>query len=397
MTRAYHPRIQHADLKKSLWPTGFLGAIPQSILHGTRIILCLVFIIIVVLGSFFLLPANLHYHVTERYIFTGTVEDSEVYLGVLLPKSGPYQWVGDIEVIWDGVQLREDHGFVDAIKFSGNKSGGADLEALIEYDVKLPQGYISWTAPVVSFQRLPQTGIESDSLPIQEQAALLGDGMSERDAYKIYSFTANYLTYSEAIEDCGCANASALKAYKTRSCVCTGFARLMTALCRASSIPSQMIIGMVYPPPILKTQDNYYAQNPGEAHAWVEYYSEDTWKMADPTWGSEYLKLLQFNRNDGRHLSYGELEQLLSVAKTMNLWALDQADQDLGFSKCFRCIATSNSDQISLISMMSIQKAWDGRWANTILIWAITTWLLRKYRYKIIGLPRQKIDLTGDS
>jgi len=394
VTHSFRSKTQQAGLKNLPWLTDFFGATPQSIIKGLRIILCLGFITIVVLGSFFLLPANLHYHVTERFIFTGADEDAWVYFGLILPKSGPYQSVENVEIFWNGIQQKEDYGFVDTIKFAGEKSGQEDLVVVIKYDVKLPQGYISWTAPVESFQRLPQTGIESDSPPLQEQASLLVNGITDKDVYKIYSFTADHLSYAEEDEDCGCANESALRAYETRSCVCTGFARLMTALCRASSIPSQMMIGIVFPPPKYETS---LTHNPGEGHAWVEYYAEGNWKMADPTWGSEYSKILQFNRNDGRHISYGELEQLSSVIKILNTWALDHADQVLTSSKCFRCYATSKSDQISLIPVTAIQTYWDGRWANTLVIWAFTTWLLRKYRDKIIGPPHRKTEYISNT
>jgi len=98
-------------------------AIPQNFLCGLRAILCLGLIGFEVLWSFFCCPANIKYHVTERYDFSGEGEDGSVYLGVMLPKSGPYQWVGNIEISWDGVQQEERHDFVDVIKLSGKKVG----------------------------------------------------------------------------------------------------------------------------------------------------------------------------------------------------------------------------------------------------------------------------------
>ena len=77
--------------------------------------MCLGLIIFVVLGAFFCLPANIQYHVTERYVFSSEGEETPVYLGVMLPKSGPYQWVGNLEISWDGVQREENYGFVDVI------------------------------------------------------------------------------------------------------------------------------------------------------------------------------------------------------------------------------------------------------------------------------------------
>jgi len=105
-----------------------------------------------------------------------------------------------------------------------------------------------------------------------------------------------------------------------------------------------MILGQVYPDPMFRSKINSFPNNPEQAHAWVEYYAERSWKMADPTWGARRLKLLQFNRNDGRHLAYGELEQVLSVDQALELWALDQVGFVLGNDKCFRYIATSDSN-----------------------------------------------------
>lgn len=353
-----------------------------------RGLFCLGLVGFVVLGAFFYLPANVHYHVTERYVFSGAGEDAPVYLGVMLPNSGPYQWVGNVQISWDGIQREENYGFVNVVKLSGEKGSQEILEATIEYDVRLPQRSVSWSAPVENFQRQPQAGIESDCDCIQKQVSNLCDGASEKDAYRIYSFTVDYLIYSSDYKEC--TSISALQAYEIGSCVCAGYARLMTALCRASGIPAQMILGLVYPDPMFRSHITSFPQNPSEAHAWVEYYSEGSWKVADPTWGAKRLKFLQFNRNDGRHLAYGELEQVLSVDKELEVWAFDRARIVLGDDSCFRYIATSDSDQVSFSSIPSIQRKWDGRWLNTFIVWGITTWFLCRYRGRIIGLPQQK-------
>ena len=362
------------------------SSIPKYLLYGLKGILCLGLLGVIVLGAFFCLPANIHYHVTEKYGFSGIGEDAPVYFGVMLPKSGPYQSIENVDIVWAGDIQEDDHDFVDVIKFYGNKRSQEDLEATIEYDVKLPQGTVSWSTPVENFQRQPQAGIESDCDCIQDQASRLCEGMSEEDAYEIYSFTSDYLTYSP--EDKDCTSISALQAYKIGTCVCAGYARLMTALCRASGIPAQMMIGLVYPDSMHKSHATSFPKNPQEAHAWVEYYSEESWKMADPTWATENLKFLQFNRNDGRHLAYGELEQVLAIDKGVEMWALDQAEFVLGDDSCFRYIATSSSDQISFLPITSIRKGWDGRWANTLIVWGITVWLLCRYRKKIVSLPQ---------
>ena len=347
--------------------------------------LCLGLVTFVVIGTFFWFPANVHYHVTERYIFSGVDKGASVYLGVMIPKSGPYQQVENVQISWDGFRQEETFDFMDAVKLSGMKRGAEDQVATIEYEVTLPQGYVSWSAPVEGFQHLPQAGIESDCECIKEKAAsIISKEQSDGNPYKIYSFTTDYLTYSRENEDC--TGLSAMSALKIGSCVCSGYARLMTALCRASDIPSQMVLGLVYPDPMFRSSITSFPKNPYEAHAWVEYYSEGSWKMADPTWGTKRLNLMQFNRNDSRHLVYGELEHVLSVDAELETWALSQAEFILGSDHCFRYIAVSDSKQVSFLPEVSIQREWDGRWLNTIILWGIMIWLLRKFRREIIGL-----------
>jgi hypothetical protein len=343
---------------------------------------------VVVLVSFFWIPANIHYHVTERYIFSGGGEGSLVYLGGMLPHSGPYQQVRNVEISWDGNQQLTDHSFVDIYKLSSKMRGNEQLEAIIKYDVVLRQGGVFWQAPVEDFQSLPQVGIESDSDCIQTQSAQLVNGISEKDAYKIYSFTADYLTYSQ--DEIDCTSVSAVKAFEIGSCVCAGFARLMTALCRASGIPSQMVIGLVYPDPVFQSHATSFPQNPNEVHAWVEYYSDGLWKMADPTWGAIRIKALQFDRNDGRHLVYGELEQVLSLDRILETWALYQADYVMSSDKSIRFIAASTSNHVRFLPITYVKRTWDGRWLNTLIIWAGVTLLLCKYRYKIITSSHSK-------
>ena len=355
------------------------------LLYLLKSALCLGLVTFVVIGTFFWLPANVHYHVTERYIFSGGEEVASVYLGVMIPKSGPYQRVENVQISWDGVRQDETFGFMDAVKLSGMKRGAEDQVATIEYDVKLPQEFISWAAPVESFQRLPQPGIESDCKCMREKvASIISKGKPGWNAYKVYAFTIDNLKYSR--EDADCTSISAAKALEIGSCTCTGFSRLMTALCRAADIPSQMVLGLVYPDPMFKSHVTSFPQNPYEAHAWVEYYTEGSWKMADPTWGAKRLKFMQFNRSDARHLVYGELEHVLAVDAELETWALSQAEFMLGTDHCFRYIAVSDSKQVSFLPEVSIQRKWDGRWLNTLAVWAVATYFLCHSRARIFGL-----------
>ncbi len=359
-----------------------LSVSQKTLLTGLSSVLCVGVIVFIVLGSFFLLPANIVYHVREEYLFSGSGEDTPVALAVMLPKSGPYQSVDHLEISWNGSQQVDEGDFVDLLKLTGVKDAGTDWVGLVEYDVKLPQKKMSWFAPLEEFQRIPQRGIESDSPCIEDKAARLGVGDSGRDAFEIYVFTAEYLTYSR--ENTDCTGISAVSALEKGECACAGYARVMTALCRASGIPAQMVLGVIYPDPMFKLHSTSFPNNPKEAHAWVEYYAEGSWQMADPTWGAKYFKFMQFNRNDGRHLVYGEWEKILMVNKEMREWAYAQAPILLGGETTFRYFATSGGDQPGFHPTVAIRRIWDGRWVNTLLVWAGMTWLLCKLRGQLV-------------
>ena len=74
---------------------------------------------VVTYGSFLLLPAHLHYHIEERYTISTDDDEAAVYLGVLIPKSGPYQEVRNSQISWNGEQEREARRNVEIVKLSG--------------------------------------------------------------------------------------------------------------------------------------------------------------------------------------------------------------------------------------------------------------------------------------
>ncbi len=348
-----------------------------------RVAICLGLMVTAVVFAFFFFPANLYYHVTEVFSFTSADEETSVFLGVLVPQSGPYQWVGNLNILWEGAQQTEMHDHVNALKLSTDMSADEYSEAIIEYDVKLRQGKISWESALKAFHLLPQSGIESDHYLIRDQAADLRSAASSNDVYRIYSFTSEHLSYSQMQEDC--ISSSALKSYEIGSCVCAGYARLMVALSRASNIPAQMVIGFLYPDPFVKRGQKGTLENPGLAHAWVEYNTFGKWQMADPTMGSGIWKRMYFGRNDGRHIVYGEIEQLSQIVEDQKYWARKSANFPLGDQDCFRYTATSNSDGISISPLAQIKKGWDGRWVNAVVVWMLATFLLCKYREKLIS------------
>ena len=164
---------------------------------GFGLILCAITLVAVTFGSFFLLPVHLHYHVEERYLFSTSEDDATVYLGVLIPQSGPYQEIKNINISWEGIQERESKQSVEVIKLAGKLPAGGNQEAIISYDVVLPQGSVSWEAPIEDFQLMPQPGIESDHASLKAGVSRIINDSSQNDAYRIYKFTSEHLTFSE--------------------------------------------------------------------------------------------------------------------------------------------------------------------------------------------------------
>ena len=138
----------------------------------------------------------------------------------------------------------------------------------------LPQGKVTWDAPVSKSHFLPANGIESEHPLIAETASQLSN-----NPYQIYSYLSKQLVYSE--ENCQKTNISALEALRSGTCACIGYARLMVALYRAAGIPAQMIIGTILPDDYFALPQISSATFPGHGHAWVEYHDLDRWSLID--------------------------------------------------------------------------------------------------------------------
>jgi hypothetical protein len=356
------------------------NSIMRYLFIGVSLTVVLAVLSITVLGVYFWLPATIHYQISEKYQISLKEGNTSIYLGIILPKNGPYQTVNNIRAAWDGEQEKNSYPYVDMLKLSNYGNGEQELQAIVMYDVILPQGNASWQAPVEKFQILPQVGIESDHPEIEQAALGLADDLERVDAFRIYRFTSNHLSFEEG--RCEETNVSALEAYRSKISACIGYSRLMVALCRASGIPAKMIIGVFLPDIFFPlTQISSTGISAG-GHAWVEYSSQNTWKMADPSWGKGYLTLLEFNRNDGHHLSYGEFDQFTAAKRDLINWATKQA---FPLDSTLTYIFAADSDQATISSETSIRKTWDGRWFNTLLALAVVTFLLSKIRDRLIS------------
>jgi transglutaminase-like putative cysteine protease len=344
----------------------------KYISRGVTLILCIAIIAVSLFSAYLWLPASIHYHVVEKHSIPILHEPTSIKFGIILPQTGPYQTIENVNVEWNGDLEKTPYTYVDAYRLWGGAKEGQEFEVRIEYDVILPQGKVSWDAPVAKAQTLPQNGIESGHPLIIDTASQLSN-----DPYQIYRFTAEHLIYPE--ENCQESNISALEALRSGVCACLGYARLMVALCRATGIPAQMTIGTILPDEYFSLPQISSSVFPDHGHAWVEYHSQGGWSLADPSLGKGYAARLEFNRNDGRHLSYGNYDHLMQVRNELYRWVSDQrymVDAQLTY------LISSDVDSTTPQSEIILTKTWDGRWLNTVIVLVLITFVLRKFRDK---------------
>jgi len=169
-----------------------------------------------------------------------------------------------------------------------------------------------------------------------------------------------------------------MEAYESKAGNCTGYSSLMVALCRASGIPSQQISGIVLPEllpsellPFQQTQAKTW-EHTGEAHGWVEFYTENGWETADPTFASRTLDYFQFGWSDGTHLSYGDAECECKIFDDVYKWATSQAYLIGQSFSAIKFVATADPPVVFITPTVTVKKGWDGRIFNTFVVWSIT-------------------------
>ncbi len=333
----------------------------------------------------YVLPARVDYHITERYRFTNPGLATRVNLAVMLPRSNAYQRVEGLDIQWRGDYTNNVERNVQAVLFVGEAASDQPVEAVLAYNVFLPQGPISWKEIPLDTQYQPQDEIESDSPAIVQAARQVSQGSIRADAYAIYRFTAGALSWPTGSR-IG-AGASALEAYQTRVGGCAEFANLMVALSRASGIPAQTVSGLVLPEAPPYTSRTATGLHPGAAHAWVEFYTEQGWTLADPSWASRSVPWIWFGRNDGLHLSYGEAGAEKLVYEAMEEWARNQGALIAAMSAPLKFTASAGYPAVTVTPAVTVRKGWDGRWVNAsvlvglgILVWLGVEWIWKRYR-----------------
>jgi len=326
-----------------------------------RVVIFMALITLVPIGTFFLLPAKVQYQVTEKYTFSTEQTGQKVKLAVMLPKDNAYQDIENIEIEWDGDIARENYEEIEVVRFESEID--EHKEAILEYDVILTQGKISWEANVRDQDTRPQKDIESNDVLLVTQAEEICGHQSENVAYETFKFTAGYLSWPEGtrLGD----SQSALTAYESQIGVCGEFANLMTALNRACDNPTRSISGLSMPmflPPML-TQESAW-MHPGGAHAWVEVFTQKHWTIADPSWASNVpFDRLWFGRSQGQYLSYGETSLHEQIYAEMLAWGGENGTIIGAMSAPVKFVAASEAqDNTSITPIVSVKKVSDARW-----------------------------------
>lgn len=332
--------------------------------RAIRAVIYSAFLTTIPVVSFFILPAKVQYHVTEKYTFSADQKGKKIKLAVMLPKDNAYQDIDNLEIRWGGDFSRADYEEVKVIKLNGHPDNG---EAILEYDVNLFQGRIDWEAKGKAQDISSQKGIESNEPVLINKAKEISADSFDDVAHETYKFTASYLSWPKGTRKGE--EPSALIAYENRIGVCGDFANLMTALNRSINNPARSITGLSMPtylPPKM-TKERIW-MHPGGAHAWVEVYDQGHWTIADPSWASRMpFGGIWFGRSMGQYLSYGETEVHEQIFEEMLQWGEENEELIGAMSAPLKFVSSSEDKKhVAITPVVSVKKVRDARWVFAV-------------------------------
>ncbi len=333
------------------------------------------------------LPAQVAYRIHERYTFSNSGPESTFALGVLLPKSGPYQQVTAPESSGARPAEIRQNPDTQALLFEGLLPPG-DTTVDIAYTVTLKQGPARWDGPTTPADLAEQPGIEVNAPEIQELAAQMS-GADENAIYERFRYSAKALNWPTGprinVES------SAVTALDEGIGGCTEFSFLFTALNRAAGVPTRSISGLAFPatlPPFVETSATW--SHPAGAHAWVEFYDGQQWAFGDPSWVSFRNPRRFFARADGSHLSYGEFSQEAAVLDEILAWVEERGQMVGGMTAPLKFSAASPAANVTFTPTVTVKKTADSRWwygllGFTLMIALVKVadvWLIRRFKAK---------------
>jgi hypothetical protein len=285
------------------------------------------------------------YNVTESY--SVDIPDGEyAFFDINLPVSYGYQSIDDMSV--NGT---DDYEIIDKNGYQilhGMLEGTGSVRTIeLRYSITSLDGSIQWDGSTLPEDTSPEQFIDSDNDSIiAATKPLIAD-----DAYKTAKNVFDYVSTTLQFRDQDFANqrmASGVLGDKTG--VCEDFANLMVAMLRAADIPARSISGMTYRD--LKKADEGWEHSAAEgSHAWVEFYTDDKWHFADPTWGVGF-----FDDCDGYHISYGAEPMIRNTAYIERIAELESENYKipLSITAPFKVTFWSKSDEVIVTPTVSI-------------------------------------------
>lgn len=334
--------------------------------------------------AFSAFPAQVVYRIHERYTFSNPGTESTFALGVLLPKSGPYQQVSTPESSGARpVEIRQNPD-TQALLFEGPLPPG-DTTVDVAYTAILKQGPARWDGPITPADLSEQPGIEVNAPEIQALAQQM-PGASENAILERFTYTARALKWPTGMRSN--IESSAVTALDEGIGGCTEFSFLFTALNRAAGVPTRSISGLAFLPipPFIESKSTW--NHPGKAHAWVEFYDGQQWAFGDPSWVGFRNPRQFFGRADGAHLSYGEFSQEAAVLDEILVWVESRGQLVGGMTAPLKFSATSPTANITLTPSATVKKTADSRWLYTalgyilmmVLVKTADVWLIRRFK-----------------
>jgi hypothetical protein len=339
----------------------------NMLLRALRIILYVVILGALTLWGIYLAPGQAVYQIQETYTFRGAQAGSPLALAALLPVSGPYQVVSSPDVSWSGISHLQEHPQTAVLELLGTADASGAAVARISYQVRLKEGRVSWVGRVQPADLLPGPQVESDAAVLVNTAQSFAGQESAALAMEAYLFSAEHLVWPNGSREGS--PASALAAFYSQVGVCTEFANLMTALCRANGVPARSISGLLLPVTLPYLRQSVTWNHPAGSHAWVEMYAGETWTLADPSAASGVTNLpwisgVWFGRSDGKHLSYGETEAHNAVYAQVQVYA-EKHGVLLGAMSAPLKFAAAGPQGAAVLPEASLVQTWDSRWAWT--------------------------------
>lgn len=282
------------------------------------------------------------FHIRESYTFQAKQQASDVFVAVILPKSGPYQTVSHLQIRWNGTARIDDRGFMQVAMLSGKVEPGGLVQATFSYDVLIAHTADIEKTPLPAKYVQAEPNIESDHPELVKKARqLASSGNPARDARAIHAFVNGHLREPRRNEKM---SPSALTAYQTGKGVCEQHAHLDVALCRAAGIPARAMEGLSMIRPFWNgTSWSGTWNHAGCAHGWAEFHTGAGWQAMGLTYGL---------------LCYGQEDDMDRLNQEIHQHAESQGKVIGGMTNPLHFLASAASPGVTITPAAAASKLW---------------------------------------